>query len=70
MNRELKEARSEAEAILQLPKDQLAMLFYRKTMRRTLSRTVRQLDKLVLAGGEDRKLGRTARKRLSFDCDD
>ena len=66
MNRDLQEARSEAEAILQLSPDQLNALFFQQAMRRNLSRTVRHLDKLVEAGGEDKELGKTALKRLGF----
>jgi hypothetical protein len=63
---DLQEARSEAEAILALSEDNLAKLFFEKTMRRNLARTVRHLDKLVMAGGEDRPLGERALKRLGF----
>ena len=66
MSRDLQEARSEAEAILQLSPDQLNTLFFQQAMRRNLSRTVRHLDKLVEAGGEDKKLGKTALKPLGF----
>lgn len=66
MNRDLQEARSEAEAILQLSPDQLNALFFQQAMRRNLSRTVRHLDKLVEAGGEDKELGKTALKCLGF----
>lgn len=67
MDQKVIEARSEAEAILELSKDEVTALFYRQTMRRSLSRTVRHLDQLVQAGGQDAKLGKTALKRLGFD---
>ena len=63
---DLQEARSEAEAILALSEDNLAKLFFEKTMRRNLARTVRHLDKLIMGGGEDRSLGERALKRLGF----
>lgn len=63
---DLKEARTEAEAILSLTDEQLTALFFQKTMRRNLSRTVRRLDRLVESGGSDRKLGAHALKRLGF----
>jgi hypothetical protein len=66
MSRDLQEARSEAEAILKLSPDQLNAMFFEQAMRRNLSRTVRHLDKLVEAGGDDKKLGKTALKKLGF----
>lgn len=60
------EARTEAEAILKLDQESLGKLFFSKTMKRNLSRTVRHLDKLVASGGEDRKLGAAALNRLGF----
>jgi hypothetical protein len=62
----LDEARSEAEIILSLSADHLTNLFFRETMRRNLSRTVRHLDRLVSAGGQDRDLGMKALERLGF----
>lgn len=64
---ELKEARSEAQAILALREEDIGKLFFRETMRRNLSRTVRHLDRLVASGGEDRELGASALKKLGFD---
>lgn len=68
MNHEdkLQEARSEAEAILVLCDQDLTKLFFEQTMRRNLSRTVRRLDRLIEAGGEDRLLGEKALSRLGF----
>lgn len=66
MGQNLQEARSEAEAILQLSAEQLSALFFQQAMRRNLSRTVRHLDKLVEAGGDDRTLGKNALERLGF----
>lgn len=62
----IEEARSEAEAIMKLGEQELHTLFFRETMRRNLSRTVRHLDKLVEQGGPDRKLGKAALKKLGF----
>lgn len=64
---DLIEARSEANAILQLDDDSLNALFFAKTMKRNLSRTVRHLDKLVANGEPDASLGTKALKRLGFD---
>ena len=66
---DLLEARMMAEAIIQLSKEQVSALYYQQAMRRSLSRTVRQLDKLVEAGGDDRKLGSSALKRMGFEPD-
>ncbi len=66
---EIDEARTEAETILSLRDEDVARLFFEKTMRRNLSRTVRHLDRLVLSGGADRKLGESALKRLGFAPD-
>lgn len=63
----LAEARSEAQFILALGDKDVADLFFRETMRRSLSRTVRHLDRLVLNGGDDRHLGERALSRLGFD---
>jgi NADP-dependent 3-hydroxy acid dehydrogenase YdfG len=63
---DLEKARSDAEYILTLADTDVADLFYRETMRRSLSRTVRRLDKLILNGGADRKLGERALARLGF----
>ncbi len=63
----LDEARSEAQAILNLEDSAVAQLFFREAMRRNLSRTVRHLDRLVECGGQDRELGARALKRLGFD---
>jgi len=68
--KDLLEARSEAKAILALPDDDLARLFFEQTMHRNLTRTVRHLDELVLAGGEDRELGERALSRLGFPVED
>lgn len=62
----LQEARAEAEAILALNDDALAKMFFERTMRRNLARTVRHLDQLVEAGGEDRSLGEHALSKLGF----
>jgi hypothetical protein len=59
-------ARSEAKAILALSEDDLARMFFEQTMHRNLTRTVRHLDRLILAGGEDRALGERALSRLGF----
>lgn len=67
---ELSEARSEAEAILALRGDDLAKMFFERTMRRNLTRTVRHLDRLIRAGGEDKKLGEKALTRLGFSAQD
>lgn len=64
---DLIEARSEANAILQLDDVSLNALFFAKTMKRNLSRTVRHLDKLVANGEPDKSLGERALKRLGFD---
>ncbi len=53
---EIDEARSEAQAILSLCDEDVARLFFEKTMRRNLTRTVRHLDRLVKIGGEDKTL--------------
>ena len=63
----LQEARAEAEAILSLNDDALAKMFFESTMRRNLARTVRHLDWLVEAGGEDKSLGEHALSKLGFD---
>ncbi|MBS0269672.1 MAG: hypothetical protein JSS54_11915 [Proteobacteria bacterium] len=68
--KDLIEARSEANAILSLPADDLAKLFFEQTMHRNLARTVRHLDELVLAGGEDKELGERALSRLGFAVED
>jgi len=65
----LDEARSEAEAILDLEDAAVTQLFFREAMRRNLSRTVRHLDRLVERGGDDRALGARALKRLGFEID-
>lgn len=65
---DLEEARSEANAILKLNEKDVAMLFFREAMRRNLSKTVRRLDRLVDNGGDDRKLGVRALRRLGFDA--
>ena len=61
------EARVSAQAILGLAEKEVANLFFQQSMRRTLSRTVRQLDRLVSRGGSDKALGERALKRLGFD---
>ena len=64
---ELQEARAEAEAILALRDADLTMMFFTKMMRRNLARSVRHLDRLVVAGGKDEALGKAALKKLGFD---
>jgi hypothetical protein len=64
---DLDEARSEAQIILGLDDRDVADLFFRKTMRRNLSRTVRHLDRLVGCGGTDRELGERALSKLGFN---
>ena len=64
--KDLREARSIAEAILTLNEEALTRLFFEETMRRNLARTVRHLDLLVSAGGDDRSLGEGALKKLGF----
>jgi hypothetical protein len=66
----LDEARASAKAILALRGEDLSKLFFEQTMRRNLSRTVRHLDRLIKAGGEDRKLGERALSRLGFFAED
>ena len=66
----LLEARTEADAILALSNDDLARMFFERTMRRNLARTVRHLDRLVKAGGDDKELGKRALRRLGFVADD
>lgn len=63
---DLTEARSEAQVILDLGDDEVAKIFFQRTMRRNLTRTVRHLDRLVQSGGDDRRLGETALERLGF----
>lgn len=63
----IEEARSEAQLILALGDKDVADLFFRETMRRSLSRTVRRLDRLVRNGGDDQQLGERALSRLGFD---
>jgi hypothetical protein len=62
----LNQARSEAQAILGLRDEDLSKMFFEQTMRRNLARTVRHLDRLVNAGGDDRHLGEKALQRLGF----
>jgi hypothetical protein len=68
--KDLLEARSEAKAILALPEDDLARMFFEQTMHRNQTRTVRHLDQLILAGGEERALGERALSRLGFAVED
>ncbi len=63
---DLQEARSEAQLILDLRDEDVARIFFQRTMRRNLSRTVRHLDQLVKSGGDDRALGESALLRLGF----
>ena len=65
-DRDLEEARSEAEVILSLEESRVAALFFAGTMKRNLSRTIRHLDKLVANGGADEALGKRALSRLGF----
>ena len=65
---DLDEARSEAQVILALKDEDVARIFFQQTMRRNLTRTVRHLDRLVLRGGDDRKLGESALERLGFSA--
>lgn len=63
----LLEVRSEAEAIIGLCDHDVTKLFFERTMRRNLSRTVRRLDRLIETGSEeDRVLGEKALSRLGF----
>ncbi len=62
----LDEARSEAQAILNLRDEDVAKIFFEKTMLRNLSRTVHHLDRLVESSGEDHQLGVRALRRLGF----
>lgn len=62
----LDEAQAEAEAILKLDDANLSALFFAKTMKRNLSRTVRHLDELIAEGGSDKELGERALRRLGF----
>ncbi len=64
---QLIEARAEAKLILGLQDQQLADLFFEKSMSRNLARTVRRLDQLIRKGGDDKDLGASALKRLGFD---
>jgi hypothetical protein len=66
----LAEARAEAQAVIALPDSDLSRMFFEQTMRRNLARTVRHLDRLVLAGGDDRVLGKSALNRLGFVVED
>jgi hypothetical protein len=62
----MEEARNEAQFILSLDDKDVADLFFRETMRRQLSKTVRRLDRLATSVGEDRALGERALSRLGF----
>jgi hypothetical protein len=62
----LDEARNEAQFILGLADKDVADLFFRETMRRQLSKTVRRLDRLATSSGDDRTLGEQALSRLGF----
>jgi hypothetical protein len=66
---DLLEARSEASALLALGSEDLQRFFFDEAMTRNLSRTVRHLDRLVRAGGEDRELGTAALQRLGFSAE-
>ena len=68
--RSINEARTEAQVILDLRDEDVAKLFFQQTMHRNLSRTVRHLERLLLNGAEDRKLGEAALKRLGFAAED
>ncbi len=63
---DLQEARSEAQLILDLQDEEVAKIFFQRTMKRNLSRTVRHLDQLVKSGGDDQTLGENALQRLGF----
>jgi hypothetical protein len=65
---DLNEARSEAQLILDLRDEEVSKIFFQRTMKRNLSRTVRHLDSLVERGGDDRKLGESALERLGFSA--
>jgi hypothetical protein len=66
----LDEIRAEALQILELSKEDVTSLFYRESMRRGLSKLVRQLDRLVRNGSSDRELGLRALKHLGFSAED
>jgi hypothetical protein len=48
----------------------MSKMFFEQTMRRNLARTVRHLDRLVRAGGDDKSLGAKALRRLGFFAED
>ncbi len=62
----LKEARRLAEQILALRDEDVSRIFYDEMKKRQLGKLVRSLDRLVLAGGEDRKAAEAALTRLGF----
>lgn len=66
MSQKLDEARASAHGILALGEKDVTNLFFEAAMRRNLSRTVRQLDRLLASGGDDKALGEQALKRLGF----
>jgi hypothetical protein len=69
-DKRLKNARAEASFIFELSEADVAKFFYRESMRRNLSRVVRNLDLLVQSGGVDRDLGAKALQRLGFGIDE
>lgn len=54
--------------ILAVRNDDLSKMFFERTMRRNLTRTVRHLDRLIRAGGDDKILGEKALSRLGFSA--
>jgi hypothetical protein len=62
----LEDARVLAAEILALSPKDVSRMFYTEMKRRELGRLVRQLDRMVAQGGEDRRLGATALERLGF----
>lgn len=66
----LENARENAAFILELSDAEIAKFFYRESMRRGLSRLVRDLDLLVQYHGEDRKIGARALQRLGFEVEE
>ena len=66
----LANAREDAAFIIELSDAEIAKFFYRESMRRGLSRLVRNLDLLVRSGGEDRNIGARALQKLGFEVEE
>ena len=62
----LDEARVLAAEILALSPKDVSRMFYTEMKRRKLGRLVRQLDRMIAQGGDDRRLAATALERLGF----